>query len=206
MHLADTWPTTWVNTWPHLADMNRAKPFPTVSLALSLAAMPKPLTPRDRSFIAEYMKHGIASRAYALSGFKVSTRGALDACASRKLRSAKIRAEIKRREHAMVKRADITLDSLLADLAEDRALARRLDQPSAAIAAVQLTAKLCGLLVERKESGAPGDFAAAKTPDEVIAAVRAELGDEAAALVARMAGEADEQALVDAPAASDSLN
>lgn len=80
----------------------------------------------------------------------------------------------------MIKRADITLDSLLSDLQADRELARRLEQPSAAIAAVQLTAKLCGLLIERKEAGAPGDFAAAKTEADVVAAVRSELGDAAA--------------------------
>jgi hypothetical protein len=36
----------------------------------------------------------------------------------------------------------------------------QLGQPSAAIQATQLSAKPVGLLVDRKESGAPGDFAA----------------------------------------------
>jgi hypothetical protein len=53
----------------------------------------------------------------------------------------------------MAARNRISLDSLLDDLAADRALARTLGQPSAAIAATQLTARLCGLLVDRKESG-----------------------------------------------------
>src|SRR6266850_4500029 len=75
-------------------------------------------------------------------------------------------------------------DTLLDDLAADRALARDLGQPSAAIAATQLSAKLVGLLVERKESGQPGDFAGLQSASEVLALVKAELGDETAALLA----------------------
>ena len=167
--------------------------------------MGKPLTPRDKHFIAEYMKSGVASRAYALAGFTATTRGSLDSAASRKLRSVKIKAEINRRKRAMIKRADITLDKLLADLQEDRDLARRLEQPSAAIAATQLTAKLCGLLIERKESGAPGDFASAKTPQEVIDMLRAELGDDAAKALESLVNTAPDD-LVDAPAASEAIN
>ncbi len=109
----------------------------------------------------------------------------------------------------MVKRADITLDSLLADLAADRELARGLGQPSAAIAAVQLTAKLCGLLIERKESGNPGDFAAAKTEAEVVAAVRSELGDAAADMLQAIVSTeetSDSAALASLDAASDAVN
>ena len=65
---------------------------------------------------------------------------------------------------------------LLADLAEDRALARETKQVSAAIQATQLSAKLVGLLIERKESGAPGDFSNAQSPEDVLAIVRKELG------------------------------
>ena len=41
-------------------------------------------------------------------------------------------------------------------------------------------AKLHGLIVDRKESGAPGEFAALGTEAEVMDAVRRELGDAAA--------------------------
>jgi hypothetical protein len=47
-----------------------------------------------------------------------------------------------------------------------------------------------GLIVDRKESGAPGDFAALTTEAEVLDAVRKELGDRVAdALVASLAAE-----------------
>jgi hypothetical protein len=73
---------------------------------------------------------------------------------------------------------------LIEDLAEDRTLARSLGQPSAAIAATQLTAKLVGLLVDRKESGQPGEFAGLQSEAEVLALVRRELGDDSATALA----------------------
>lgn len=84
-------------------------------------------------------------------------------------------------------KTQVTVQTLLSDLVEDRALARELGQPSAAIAATQLSAKLVGLLVDRKESGAPGDFAA-QTPEAVVERVRQELGEATAdALLAALA-------------------
>jgi hypothetical protein len=63
------------------------------------------------------------------------------------------------------------------DLAADRALARTLGEPSAAIAATHLTAKLVGLLGDRKERGEPGDFTGLQSEADVIALVRAALGE-----------------------------
>ena len=80
----------------------------------------------------------------------------------------------------MTQRTRITLETLLNDLAEDRALARETKQVSAAIAATQLSAKLVGLLIDRKETGGPGEFANAGSADEVLDLVRKELGDEMA--------------------------
>ena len=69
----------------------------------------------------------------------------------------------------------------------DRALARTLGQPSAAIAATQLSAKLVGLLVDRKEQGQPGDFAGLQSAAEVLERITAELGPETAAALAALA-------------------
>lgn len=84
--------------------------------------------------------------------------------------------------------------NVLDDLDADRQLARDLGQPSAAIQATQLRAKLVGLLVDRKESDAPGDFAAMQTADEVMALVRQELGEETAAALAAALAKQDEPA------------
>lgn len=84
----------------------------------------------------------------------------------------------------MAQKTEITVQTLLSDLAEDRALARSLGQASAAIQAVQLAAKLTGHLVDRKETGGPGDFANLKTLDEVLDVIRKEFGEAAAAAIA----------------------
>ena len=49
--------------------------------------------------------------------------------------------------------------------------------------------KLHGLMVERKESGQPGDFAGLQSAADVLALVRAELGDETAALLSASSSE-----------------
>ena len=94
----------------------------------------------------------------------------------------------------MAARNRITVDTLLDDLASDRELARTLGQPSAAIAATQLSAKLVGLLVERKESGQPGDFAGLQSAADVLAQLATELGPETAALLSAALERREEQA------------
>lgn len=94
----------------------------------------------------------------------------------------------------------VTVESITAELDAAQELARRVEQPGAAIQAIATKAKLHGLLIDRKETGQPGDFAAAKTADEVLAAVRAELGDDAARALSALAGLAkpdDKPALPD---------
>ena len=145
--------------------------------------MAKDLSPRQHRAITEYIRTGVKARAYLAAGYRASTRSSLDVAACQFFRKVKVKAEIDRRKAAMVKRADITMDKLLSDLAEDRELARRVEQPGAAIQATQLMAKLTGHLIERKETGQPGDFAACRSREEVIAAVRADLGDQAADLL-----------------------
>lgn len=81
----------------------------------------------------------------------------------------------------MARKHEISVDSLLSDLAEDRALARETKQVGAAIAATQLAAKLCGLLIDRKETGQPGDFAALETAGQVLDLIAREVGPDAAA-------------------------
>ena len=57
---------------------------------------------------------------------------------------------------------------------------------SAAIAATVATAKLCGFMVERKESGKPGEFSGMQA-HEIIERVRAEHGERAAELFDELA-------------------
>ena len=56
------------------------------------------------------------------------------------------------------KRHEISEDSLLEELEQARLAALENQQASAAVAATMGKAKLCGMLVEHKETGKPGDF------------------------------------------------
>lgn len=80
----------------------------------------------------------------------------------------------------MARENRVTVQSITRELDEAAALARRLEQPSAMTQAITVKARLHGLIVDRKESGAPGDFAAAQTEAEVVEAIREQLGDGAA--------------------------
>lgn len=81
------------------------------------------------------------------------------------------------------KRHEVTVDSLVEELDEARDLARRTEQPAAMTAATMGKARITGNIIERKETGAPGDFSSLQTADEIIAKVRSELGEEAAKTV-----------------------
>ena len=78
----------------------------------------------------------------------------------------------------------VTVESITNELDRIRDGAEGALQYGAARSAVETKAKLHGLLVERKESGQPGDFAGLQSASEVLALVRSELGDETAALLA----------------------
>lgn len=150
------------------------------------------LSRRHALFVRHYRKTGIAAQAYLAAGYRPQSRNSLDAAACRLLRHHKVQLRIRELDRQMTERTRITIDTLLHDLAEDRALARETKQVSAAIAATQLSAKLVGLLIDRKESGQPGDFSDLTSADEILARVRADLGDEMAdAITQALAKQAD---------------
>ena len=151
--------------------------------------MGKPLNPRQERFVSEYVKTGIASRSYRLAGYQNTTRESLDNAASRLLGHVGIKAAIRQKRRAMLKRSDITLEKLLSDAEDARKLALAEKQASAATGATQLQAKLVGLLVDRRETGQPGDFQGMSSADDVVAAVRAEMGEDAANALLALVGK-----------------
>lgn len=137
----------------------------------------------------QLIKRGIPPyRAYPEAGYSFNNGSPY-----RLQENARVKARIIEITRSIAVKTRVTVESITTQLDEDRALAVRVDQPGAAIQATVAKAKLHGLLIDRKESGAPGDFAAAQTPEQVIAKVREELGEEAAAAL---------QALVGGPAAA----
>lgn len=88
----------------------------------------------------------------------------------------------------------VTVESITADLDRIAAGAEAAEQYAAAKGAVETKAKLHGLLVERKESGQPGEFNNLTSADDVLALVRAELGDDTARVLAAALARQDSEA------------
>jgi hypothetical protein len=143
---------------------------------------------RHERFAKAFVREGSVSRAYVKAGYPHNRGNAsrLKATESVKRRIEELRAmqNVKHR---------ITVETLLSDLAEARALALRTEQPGAAIQATTVAAKLVGLMVDRKESGAPGDFSALQDNAAIIERVRAELGDAMANAFAGLVAQAEAQ-------------
>ena len=81
-----------------------------------------------------------------------------DQAASRLAKNVKVKARIQEIAAMAAKRHEISEDSLLEELEQARLAALENQQASSAVAATMGKAKLCGMLVERKETGKPGDF------------------------------------------------
>lgn len=142
--------------------------------------MPRLINPRHERFAREYMKCGIASKAYVLAECGRATGANLRSIASRLSTSVNVQARLAELRAMTTKRHEITVDSLLADLEADRGLAHSEGQGSAAVQATMAKARLLGLIVDRKETGKPGEFESLATTDDVLQAVRTEFGDAVA--------------------------
>src|SRR5262249_49203080 len=81
-----------------------------------------------------------------------------DVGASVLLKNPKVKRRIGELATMAAKRHEITQDSLLEELEQARQAALTNNQASAAVAASMGKAKLCGMIVERKDTGKPGDF------------------------------------------------
>lgn len=126
------------------------------------------------------------------------------------------RPEVRRRElelkSIMAKKSDITLDKLLTDCQEAIAMAKAQAKPNDLVNAAMAQAKLVGLLRDRVEAGAPGDFDGLENISDILEKVEADVGPEAALALAKAFGYApvDEKkeaaALLEQQPPSDSVN
>lgn len=161
-----------------------------------LGGMAKRLNPRQEKFVREYVKTGNGTQAYAKAGYSASTKpqksgagGSATNAASRLLASDSVKDAIVAHRLRTMTRHDYTIDTILNELEDGRQLARATAQPSAAVSASIGKARLLGMIVDRKESGAPGEFAALDTVKAILEAARKELGNEAVIALARLVGE-----------------
>lgn len=155
--------------------------------------MPIRLTPRQEKACQLLRENGGNQRhAYAGAGFaarmprKPTESGSVDSAASRLFKSDKVQKRLQELAAMATKRHEITVDTLLDDLETDRRLAHQAAQSGAAVAATMAKAKLLGLVVERKEAGAPGEFSNLHSIADVLDVIRKEFGDQAAEALAAL--------------------
>jgi pyruvoyl-dependent arginine decarboxylase (PvlArgDC) len=94
-------------------------------------------------------------------------------------KNAQIQARVREIAATAAKRNEVTEDSLIEELEQARLAALEAEQASAAVAATMGKAKVWGLLVERKETGKPGDFDN-MTVEELKAFIEADLDSKPA--------------------------
>jgi hypothetical protein len=107
---------------------------------------------RQERFAQELAIGRSQGEAYALSGYRLSTVGARDACASRLLRNGKVAARVSELQAEEAASTAITVESLIREAADIQRAATADGNHSAAVAALVARAKLAGLWIERKEN------------------------------------------------------
>lgn len=112
--------------------------------------MPVLSNPRHERFAQELAKGKSASEAYVIAGYKPD-----DGNATRLTGNDRVQARLAEIQGRAAERAAITADDIAKQLDEDRALAREVKVPSAAVSASMGKAKLYGLIKERHEHGGP---------------------------------------------------
>jgi hypothetical protein len=139
--------------------------------------MPTELKPRQERF-CQLVRQGIVPyRAYPLAGYQPSRNAPY-----RLYENVRVKARLAELTKGFAMKTRVTVETISEQLDEDRAFAHRVEQAGPALNATIAKAKLHGLIVDRKETGAPGDFAGLQEQD-VIELVRKELGEQAAALL-----------------------
>lgn len=120
--------------------------------------LPK-LTAKQEAFAQQIVKGATAVAAYRLaydcSGMVPST---IYSNASRLLANSKVAALVTTAKARTISKSVLTTENIIEELEEARKMALRLEQPQAVVAASMAKAKVAGLVIDRKEIGAPGDF------------------------------------------------
>lgn len=114
------------------------------------------LTPRQQRFVQEYLQDHNGTQAAIRAGYSAKTAKQQG---SRLLAEPHIQAAVRAGQQKVAKKAEISVDSLMAELEQARELALKEKQASAAVTATMGKGKLAGLLVEKhKHSGAIGTY------------------------------------------------
>jgi len=118
--------------------------------------------PRREKFALALSEGTSASQAYIDAGYKPCRQNA-----ARMMTNDDIKARVAELQAGAAAKAEVTLETILAELADAAVVAKSKGQAQALVSAAMARAKLAGLLVERIEVGNPGDFERCETVEQV---------------------------------------
>jgi hypothetical protein len=131
-----------------------------------VAASSASLTPKQQRFVQEYLKAQNATQAAIRAGYSEKTAKQQG---SRLLNVPPIAAAVRAGQKRVAAKAEVTVDSLMAELEQARRMALKEKQPSAAVTATMGKGKLAGLLVEKRHhTGAIGTYDLSKITDDEL--------------------------------------
>jgi hypothetical protein len=133
-------------------------------------------------------------RAYPMAGYNAHEGAPYRLCGN-----VRVKARLAEITKGIAMKTRVTVETISDQLDEDREFAQRLEQPATAHAATVSKAKLHGIMVDRKETGQPGDFANLATAEDVLALVARELGAETAALLTAAMAKQEAEPIEDIP-------
>lgn len=146
------------------------------------------LTNQRQERFCQLLKQGIPPfRAYPMAGYRPHNGEPY-----RLRENPRVKRRLAELTRHIAVKTRVTVESITEELNAVTAGATAAEQFGAARAAIETKAKLHGLLVERKETGQPGDFAGLTSADEVLDLVRKELGAETADVLAAALSKREE--------------
>jgi hypothetical protein len=119
--------------------------------------------PRHEKFVQCLFQGMSANRAYAEAGYSPH-----DGNCIRLRGNERVKARLNELQAEAAKSAKITIESICEELSEATAVAKSKGQAQAMVSASALRAKLAGLMVERVEVGAPGEFDGLTSTAEIV--------------------------------------
>lgn len=141
---------------------------------------------RHELFLREYFANGWKGKQAYITVYGHCKTA--DTQASKLLAKPKVRKRFNQMVSRLIKRADITEEKVLSQYQEAYDLALSQGKTADMVSATTAQAKLVGLLRERLETGAPGDFDRLDTVSDVLEALAQRVGPEVALKISAALG------------------
>jgi Terminase small subunit len=143
--------------------------------------MPALQNPRHEKFARLWHRTGNSSRSYRIAFGHSEPEGWHRRSGHKLLTKADVRIRIAELQRNTTRRGDITIERTLTEYEEARLLARAQEQPGAMLAATEKKARLCGLIVDKRQTVAScAGFEDAKSLPELFDQIANQFGHAAA--------------------------